>query len=136
MREITGLHLIIDGYVVDSCTLEPEPIISAFDQLVKVLDMQYLQRPMALRVAPSPAKLDSEEDEGGWSVACQITTSHITLHGWPLRRAFMCDIFSCKPFNAELAKSTLFEALNVEKACVQVIVRKGPTQPQRSTNAR
>lgn len=133
MREITGLHLVIDGYVVDPAKLEPEPIIVMFDHLVEALQMQYLQKPMALRVAPAAGKLDSDEDEGGWSVACQITTSHITLHGWPLRSAFMMDCFSCKPFNAEEAKRIVFEGLEVDKATVQIIERRGP---QRSSHAR
>jgi S-adenosylmethionine decarboxylase len=126
MKEIRGMHLIVDGYVKDSATLEPEAIVELFDSLVEELDMQYLQRPLALRVPLRKERLSGGEDEGGWSVICQITTSHIALHGWPLRRAFMMDVFSCKDFDMGRAKDLVFEKLQVEKAVVQSVERRGP----------
>jgi len=37
-------------------------------------------------------------DEGGYSILCLISTSHIALHVWPARRCFMFDAVSCRPF--------------------------------------
>jgi S-adenosylmethionine decarboxylase len=129
MRDIKGTHMLVDGYVEDASTLEPERLVGLFDSLVEVLDMRYLQRPQALQVPVEAEKLDSEEDEGGWSVTAQITTSHISLHGWPMRCAFMMDVFSCKDFNTELAKQVIYEKLGVWQAVVQVIERRGPFPP-------
>jgi S-adenosylmethionine decarboxylase len=129
MREIKGTHLLMDGYVEDARTLEPDALVALFDRLVEILDMQYLQRPQAIQVPCEPAKLGTEEDEGGWSVIAQITTSHISLHGWPLRKAFSMDVFSCKDFDTKLAEKEIFAALGVWQACCQVIERRGPFPP-------
>lgn len=129
MKTIAGVHVLIDGYVRDGNLLNPETICSMFDRLVEVLKMQYLQRPIAMRVRLDPDKLETEDDEGGWSVICQITTSHISLHGWPLRGAFMMDIFSCKDFDPAQAEAVVREMLQVHDANVQVVRRGDPRHP-------
>jgi len=126
MKTIAGLHLLIDGYVRDGNILNPDTLTSLFDRLVENLGMQYLQRPTAMRVTMDPDKLQTHEDEGGWSVICQITTSHISLHGWPMRGAFMMDIFSCLDFDADKARSVVKEALDVTHWNVQEIRRRDP----------
>lgn len=126
MNKISGKHLLIDGYVRDGKTLNPDSICTVFDRLVDTLEMEYLQRPTAIRVPIDPEKLDSMDDEGGWSVICQITTSHIALHGWPLRGAFMMDIFSCRDFDIASAERVVREHLDVTEANLQVIQRVDP----------
>jgi len=126
MNKISGTHLLIDGYVRDGNTLNPDSICTLFDRLVETLRMQYLQRPTAIRVPIDAAKLASDEDEGGWSVICQITTSHIALHGWPMRGAFMMDIFSCKEFDPDAAQRVVTEMLQVTDCRTQVIRRTDP----------
>ena len=130
MRAIAGLHLLIDGYVRDGNTLNPDTLTTLFDRLVQTLGMEYLQRPQAIRVPTDPRKLETHEDEGGWSVICQITTSHISLHGWPLRGAFMMDIFSCLDFDADAACAVVKEALDVREWNVQAIRRTDPRAGQ------
>jgi len=128
MRTISGTHVLIDGYVRDGKSLNPDTICTLFDRLVGTLKMEYLQRPTAIRVPMDPDKIDSEDDEGGWSVICQITTSHISLHGWPMRGAFMMDIFSCCPFDTKAARREVNELLDVTDARMQVIQRTDPRQ--------
>lgn len=88
--------------------------------------MQYLQKPMAIRVPIDPNKLQSDEDEGGWSVICQITTSHISLHSWPMRGAFMMDIFSCCSFDPQAARRVVEETLGVTECQIHLIERQDP----------
>ena len=126
MRKISGRHLLVDGYVRDGNSLNPDTICGLFDRLVAALGMKYLQPPTAIRVPLDPDKLESGDDEGGWSVICQITTSHIALHGWPLRGAFMMDIFSCRDFDSSRAIELVTEALGVTTSNVQEIRRTDP----------
>ena len=126
MKKIAGTHLLVDGYVRDGRILNPDSICTLFDRLVETLDMQYLQRPTAIRVPMEPGKLATDEDEGGWSVICQITTSHIALHSWPMRGAFMMDVFSCRPFDPEAARRVVVEMLDVTDSTVKVIQRSDP----------
>jgi len=127
MRTIAGTHLIMDGYVLDGRKLEPAVIMDMMDALVWALDMQYLQRPLAARVPLDPAKLESDDDEGGWSVYAQITTSHIAVHCWPLRRAFMLDVFSCRPFDTDKAYKIICDAIGVDRTVKHNIDRSCPT---------
>lgn len=126
MKKISGTHLLIDGYVRDGKILNPDSICTMFDALVEVLGMRYLQRPTAVRVPFDEKQLCTDEDEGGWSVICQITTSHISLHGWPMRGAFMMDIFSCKPFDELSAFRTVQLHLDITRSNVQLVNREDP----------
>ena len=133
MKHIDGRHLIIDAYVRDGSVLEnPDALCHLFDVLVDELGMEYLQRPTAMRVPTDPSHLTTDEDDGGWSVICQITTSHIALHGWPLRKAVMMDVFSCHDYDVERAKEIIWSHLGITEASVQDVRRRDP----RSANAK
>lgn len=125
MKLIYGKHLLIDGYVNDPSVLAPDSIVAFFDSLVKVLGMEYLQRPMAVKV-PLDEDADEQQDDGGWSYFCQITTSHIAIHTWPLRSAFMMDVFSCRDFDEEQAKLLVFAELDTNRVSVRLIERNDP----------
>ena len=136
MQQINGLHLLMDGFVQDPSHLAPEEIINLFDALVDELGMQYLQPPMALRVKVDPLRLVTDDDDGGWSVVAQITTSHIALHSWPLRSAFMMDIFSCKTFDAQAAEALVRQHLGVTEAKMTLVQRTGPSRGRRGPRPR
>lgn len=131
MREIRGVHVIVDGYVADAKVFDATTMREMFDKLVSALKMQYLTPPLCCDVPLEEGKLNTEEDEGGRSWFCQITTSHIALHGWPLRKAFMMDIFSCKPFDTALAMSILREHLNLTAWSMYVLDRFDPNLQDR-----
>jgi len=59
-------------------------------------------------------KRDVFEDEGGISIQALISTSHITLHTWPARSAFMFDLVSCKSFDTLAVHRYLVGALAIE----------------------
>lgn len=127
MNAISGRHLIIDAYVKDGSVLNnPDTLVGLFDDLVDELGMEYLQRPAAYRVPTDPKRIDSDQDDGGWSVICQITTSHIALHGWPLRNAVMMDVFSCHDFDVDRARALIWERLGVTDAIVRDVERTDP----------
>jgi len=123
---IHGLHLIVDGYVKNSNVFNPLKLHWLFDKLVENLEMKYLIEPIIKEVPLEPDKLISEQDEGGISCICMITTSHISLHAWPLRNAFMMDIFSCKNFNHKVAEQIIQEVLDIDELHTELIVRKDP----------
>lgn len=136
MKSISGRHLIIDAYVEDAAVLDdPNQLCNLFDELVSALGMEYLQRPTAIRVPVDPAALATDADDGGWSVICQITTSHLALHGWPQRGAFMMDIFSCHDFDVHHAESIVRDRLGVTQARVHNLRRTDPRDTSTSRSA-
>jgi len=129
MRQLHGWHLLFDGYTHKAESLGAERIQALFDNLVKTLKMRYLGEPTCRRVELDPGKLNTDEDEGGYSYIAPITTSHIAIHCWPLRKAFMLDIFSCKKYDMDKAVRAICIGLDVRKYEIRCIERYGPIEP-------
>lgn len=113
-----GWHLCLDAHVEPAhadLLNDPEYLRTAMLDLIKVLNMELLDGPYVKAVPVDPGKLWSDKDEGGVSVMCMITTSHISMHAWPLRHRFSADVFSCKPFNEAKVDAFFRERFHVTK---------------------
>ena len=126
MKEIFGLHLIIDAYVEKEEVLTKEHILSTFDELISLLKMEKLGEPMVREVPVDSDLLNTDEDEGGISIIVPITTSHLAIYVWPLRKALMMDIFSCKNFLATEAYGFLHDKFGFTEVKINVINRIDP----------
>lgn len=127
-----GQHLLMDGYVRDSGVFTRERLEAMFARLLAALEMQPLDKAMHYEVPVDPAILERVkltgkfEDEGGLSSIQVLSTSHLSLHSWPLQRFFSADCFSCKEFNAPLSRSILLETLGVTTFNMTVVNRRKP----------
>lgn len=130
MGAIAGTHLLIDGSVRDTSVFTESNLHELMIQLARDLDMQIIYGPHFKHVELEPEKLtgDKFQDEGGLSGFCMISTSHISIHVWPLRQAFMMDIFSCSQFDAELATDTTRKFLNPERIITETLFRSPETK--------
>jgi len=70
-------------------------------ELIEVLGMRMLGEPHLYEVETEIAKLGVEpfEDEGGVTGICVLSTSHCSIHTWPLRPFFVMDVYSCRDFD-------------------------------------
>lgn len=129
MRNDAGLHLIFDGYVEDSSVFNDVKLTEIFKQLAAALDMQIIMGPAFLEVELDPSKLTSDvfQDEGGITGMCVISTSHMSIHCWPLRKCFSMDVFSCKNFDADVAKALVKSYLGATAVNVLVVDRCFPS---------
>lgn len=127
-----GTHLIMDGFVADASSFEMGQLRSLFYGLVDGLRMTMLREPDFIEVSLDEAKLkqvqDSGEfqDEGGITGFCVISTSHMSIHCWPLRKFFSLDVFSCKNFDADQAASYIEKTLGTSQVCKTIVHRKIP----------
>lgn len=127
-----GRHLIIDGAVKDASVFTAERLTAMFTDLAKALDMQiilgpnFIEVPLDKAVLRTVKKTGEFADEGGISGTCVISTSHMSLHAWPLRKVFSADVFSCKDFDHLKAISILTEVLGVTKTNITVLNRLMP----------
>lgn len=126
---IAGWHLVYDAEVA----LESAPKLgdvvfleTAFCDLVKLLEMEILVAPVFKAVELEPKKLETEHDEGGVTGFCVITTSHISIHTWPLRGKFSMDVYSCKSFDEGTVQKFLKERFSVQCRASHWIVRNWP----------
>lgn len=121
-----GLHITMDAYVDDPSVFTRERLQDLFGKLITALEMKALDKAMVYEVPCDPKVLERVkktgkfEDEGGITSIQVISTSHLSLHAWPLQNFFSLDAFSCKDFNADLALSIIRETLGVgaEETCI------------------
>lgn len=77
--------------------------------LIGILGMRILGEPHMYEVETEIAKLGVEpfEDEGGVTGVCVLSTSHCSIHTWPLRPFFVMDVYSCRDFDAAQVEAHL-----------------------------
>lgn len=132
MNESAGVHLIVDGYVRDGAIFTKKTLEGLFFDMAKSLAMTIILGPSFIEVPVDSAvfKRAQEtgvfEDEGGITGTCVISTSHMSLHAWPLQGFFSLDAFSCKSFDHEKALALVRKSLGVITDNVTVIHRRKP----------
>ena len=136
MRRLTGKHLMLDAYVSDPAVFVPSTLIRVCKIVVAELGMTLLGEPIVLEVPSTDSLLDSVQDEGGISVIVPITTSHLSIHAWPLRSAMMMDVFSCRSFDADHAVQILKAEMEITDCIVRLVDRKDPRSalPEKAQN--
>lgn len=99
----TGRQLLVDGDCSGRTARERPDLQKAVSELVRRLNMTQLGN-MGVSVPWVIERLGREpyEDEGGISVCSLLSTSHITVHTWPLRRIFKLDVYSCRDFDPKV----------------------------------
>lgn len=89
--------------------------------LIDKLGMRPLGNPVIHDVELDIKKLNQEifQDEGGCSAQLigfsTLSTSHCSIHCWPLRSEFHMDIYSCRDFNPEKIESFIKNYFNCYK---------------------
>ena len=127
-----GLHITMDAYVADSKVFTEESIKSMFVKLVSALEMKMLDQPHIYEVPTDLAVLERVkttgkfEDEGGITGFCVISTSHMSIHCWPLQRFFSLDAFSCKDFDSAKAIGIIREHMGIVADNVSSMNRRKP----------
>jgi len=124
-----GWHLTFDAFVKSECSNrlnDSEFLEQMFRDLVDVLDMEILVEPTFKAVPLDPSKVETDLDEGGVTGTVVITTSHLSVHTWPLRKRFSLDVFSCKKFDPEKVEKLVTERLGVTRRALRWIPRNWP----------
>jgi S-adenosylmethionine/arginine decarboxylase-like enzyme len=104
-----GRHVKILSRGAASLLSDAQNVERTLAELVDLLGMRLLGAPHMYEVEAEIAKLGVEpfEDEGGVTGVCVLSTSHCTIHTWPLRPFFVMDVYSCRDFDAELVRAHL-----------------------------
>lgn len=83
-------------------------------ELIDLIGMQPLGDALLVNVPLEINKLGREpfEDEGGISCLSCLSTSHISIHTWPLRKEFHLDIYSCREFDQNIVCTYIIEKMS------------------------
>ena len=82
--------------------------------IAKKAGMEILSEVSAI-IPCSPDLIDSDEDDGGISMSCIISTSAIHIHTWPQQNRFRLIVDSCKDFDVGMIKAVILSSFNIDK---------------------
>lgn len=103
-----GQHIMIDGRQCDLARLsDMDHIWHVLDSLPEVIGMTKIIQPYVF-----PYSGLVPEDKGLTGVVI-IAESHITIHTFTEKNFLFCDIFSCRPFDAETAIAYIADAFGI-----------------------
>ena len=108
-----GRHVKVLGRGAPSLLGSAKSVEAMLRELVDLLGMRLLGAPHLYEVETEIAKLGVEpfEDEGGVTGICVLSTSHCSIHTWPLRPFFVMDVYSCRDFDPALVEQHLAKSL-------------------------
>src|ERR1700691_2610175 len=108
-----GRHIKVLGRGLASRLGNATTVETMLRGLVDLLGMRLLGAPHLFEVETEIAKLGVEpfEDEGGVTGVCVLSTSHCSIHTWPLRPFFVMDVYSCRDFDPALIEQHLTSKL-------------------------
>jgi len=104
-----GRHIKILGRGSAALLGDVTVITEMLQKLVDLLGMRMLGPAHLYDVECEIEKLGKEpfEDEGGVTGICVLSTSHCSIHTWPLRPFFVMDVYSCRDFDPALVGAHL-----------------------------
>ena len=112
------MHLVIDGYGADPEYISDEAKILTFlQEYPHVISMTPISSPQVLTFR------GKVENDWGVSGFILIAESHISVHTFPDRGYVNVDIFSCKYFDPEKAKSEVVEMFALDKIDFRILER-------------
>ncbi len=119
-----GMHLIADaaGCRRDIVT-DAEQLADFVCDLVEAIDMRAHGAPRIEHFA------EHTPDAAGYSLVQLIETSNITGHFCDLTGDAYIDIFSCKPFNPDIAVDLIRDRLGARSVSRTVIMRQAELPP-------
>lgn len=113
-----GPHLMLD---CSECNLEKiSDVAYVFDVLNRLPDFIGMTKITQPYVFPYSGLVP--EDKGVTGVVI-IAESHLSFHSFVEKDYFFFDLFSCKPFNVDLARQFIMDAFEVKKAETHYVER-------------
>ena len=127
----SGWHLMLDAIVREPGWISSAERIREFLLgLIPRLDMELLDGPRITEVDLDPSMVATELDDGGITGYCLITTSHLSIHTWPLRNRFCLDVFSCRSFDPQIVIDYAREEFGVVAENAHWVERRWPDAPE------
>lgn len=116
---LNGTHLMIDAFGCDKDALYCTEKISSFlSELPTLLGMKKLIQPYIVTYPGGETW-----DKGGITGFMLIAESHISIHTFPHDGFFTADVYSCKPFDTQLAISHFKKHFGSTQEKVKIVQR-------------
>ena len=112
-----GRHIKVLGKGDPARLADPRAVERMLDGLVSDLGMRMLGHAHLYEVEQELSRLNVEpfEDEGGITGVAVLSTSHCSIHTWPLRSFFVMDVYSCRDFDPSAVELALVRAVGAHR---------------------
>lgn len=101
-----GAHWIFDGHGVPAAHLEEASLRRALDELPELLGLS--------KVCPPQTFHHAEHGQRTVAGIVLLSESHLSLHAFPEQGLVHGDLFSCKPFDVDVARRYLRQFFSLE----------------------
>lgn len=118
-----GFELIFDLHDCDVATFTRASLNKYFTKLCKAIDMERCELHFWDDVGVPPEERQTSPQTKGTSAVQFILTSTIVVHTLDLLQAVYINIFSCKPFDRNVAEELTREWFGAEKCTAHFIER-------------
>ena len=111
-----GRHLIVTGFSHPSFSTalnDQDLLAKMLHKVIDLVDMKVLVPAQMIRVDLDPSRAESPDDCGGVTGTAVLSTSHVSIHTWPLHNRFSFDIYSCKDFDVEGVVNLLHDRIGM-----------------------
>ena len=122
-EEIYGFELIMDLHGCDVSKFNRTSLDNYFEKLCKAIDVVKCERYFWDDVGVSPEERQTSPQTKGTSAVQFILTSNIVIHTLDEFGAVYVNIFSCKPFDREVAEQLTSEWFGTNKCMTHFIER-------------
>ena len=122
-EEIYGFELIMDLHGCDVSKFNRTSLDNYFEKLCKAIDVVKCERYFWDDVGVSPEERQTSPHTKGTSAVQFILTSNIVIHTLDEISAVYINIFSCKPFDREVAEQLTSEWFGANKCTTHFIER-------------
>ena len=115
-NSVAGRHLIFTGFArPDSRDVldDPEALAEILHEVIALVGMQVLVPARMVRVELDPSKAEGPEDCGGVTGTAVLSTSHVSVHTWPLHDRVSFDLYSCHEFDSTRVLELLVDRLGL-----------------------
>ena len=106
-RRAYGIEAVFDLVDCESARFTRANIQAFFSELCKAIDMEMCETYFWDDVDVPEAERQTHPDTKGTSAVCFILTSSIVVHTLDLRQEVFVNIFSCKAFDAAIARDVV-----------------------------
>ena len=118
-----GYELILDLHTCNVSAFNREGLDAYFEKLCKAIDMQKCERYFWDDLGVPEEERQTSPHTKGTSAVQFILTSSVVIHTLELLEAAYINIFSCKPFDRELAECITKEWFGAKECRAHFIER-------------
>ena len=127
-NETRGRHLTVTAFCHASAVAQLNDanfLAALLHESIDAVGMKVLVPAQMVRVPLDRTKRQGPKDCGGVTGVAILSTSHVSIHTWPLHQRVSFDLYSCQDFDADRVLELLKDRLKLTGGEIVTVARGG-----------